>query len=147
MNRLIVLLAALSITSITWAQTTPTEATTSTEATPTEAVIAEQTAIDITPEQAKDNVGKFVKVCGQIVDTAYLDSFSTRPTFLNFSLAHPDSPLTVVIQGEHRDKFTKDPEIFYQNKTICVTGTISLHNGKPQVIVTDESMIKLKSAE
>jgi micrococcal nuclease len=101
-------------------------------------------AADTIPSaEAKDHIGQTGTVCGKVADTRYLES-GRRPTFLNFDDRYPDHTFTAVIFGENRAKFGT-PEKDYLDKDICVAGKIEEYNGKPQIVVSDASQIKLSS--
>ena len=58
--------------------------------------------------------------------------------------AYPDNPFTFVIFAENRKKFNYKPEEFLVDKQVCVTGEIKEFRGKPQIIVTDSTQVKIK---
>jgi hypothetical protein len=92
--------------------------------------------------QAKDHINETGTVCGKVADARYLESGS-RPTFLNFDKKFPDHTFTAFIAGENREKFGT-PEKDYLEKDVCVTGKIVLFNGKPEIVLTEPSQIKLQ---
>ena len=65
-------------------------------------------------------------------------------TFLNVGGAFPNSPLTIVIYGDSLENFNFKPANYYKGKDICVTGKIKIYKGKPEIIVTKASEIKVK---
>jgi hypothetical protein len=48
-----------------------------------------------------------------------------------------------VIKGEDRSKFKGQPEVDYKDKNICVTGVLVDFKGKPEIVVSDPSQIKI----
>lgn len=96
----------------------------------------------ITPTEAMDNVGLYVKVCEKVVDGVFLENSATKVTLLNIGGAYPDQKLTVVISLDNRKNFETKPEEFYVGKFICFTGRVESRNGKPQIeIFTPPSII------
>jgi DNA/RNA endonuclease YhcR with UshA esterase domain len=101
-------------------------------------------ADSVSSADAKNNVGKNATVCGKVVGTRYLENSQRRPTFLNFDMPYPDHTFTAIIFGDSRAKFGK-PEETYLQKNVCVTGEITLYNGKPQVELKEPSQIRFGS--
>jgi len=97
----------------------------------------------ITAAEAASHIGETITVCDKVYGTKYLESSATQPTFLNLGAAYPNSPFTVVIYGNDRTNFKEKPELYYDNKKVCVTGLIKEYNGKPEMIINSESAIKL----
>lgn len=92
----------------------------------------------ITPEQAKDNIGKHITVCGIVkgVHTA------KQTTFLNFGAAYPNQSFTAVIFSKSQQNFPNVND--YQNKEVCVTGTIKIYKGKPEIILERKDQLMVK---
>lgn len=100
-------------------------------------------AQSITPTQAKDYVNQQVEVCGP-VDGYYLDARSAKePTFLDMGAPYPHQPLVVVIWGDDRSHFSY-PLASLKGKSICVSGTVTLYRGAPEIIVHDEKQIRIQ---
>ena len=95
----------------------------------------------LTGTEAKAHIGEEATVCGFVASTRYLDTSDNRATFLNFDKPNPNQTFTVVIFGDHRDKFDR-PEVRYKDKQICVTGRIAEFRGTPQIIATELRQIK-----
>ena len=89
---------------------------------------------------AKKFIGKEKTVCGLVVSTRYLESGSSRPTFLNFDKPNPNQTFTVVIFGDDRKKFG-EPDVTYKNMRICATGKIEEYRGSPQIVARDPKQI------
>ena len=100
----------------------------------------------ISAEEAKDHAQETNTVCGLVAGTRYLETAKTKPTFLNFTKPFPEQNFTVVIQNDARGKFKGPPEEVFKNKTICVTGLITISRDRPQIVVTDPSQIELQDA-
>jgi hypothetical protein len=68
----------------------------------------------------------------------------SQMTLLNLGGVYPNQKLTIMIKGRDRAKFPVAPEVAFQDKNICVTGTVINYKGKPEVIVTDPGQIKVE---
>jgi hypothetical protein len=99
----------------------------------------------ITAEQAQEHIGEMNTVCGLIAGTRYLDSWESRPTFLNFERPYPNQPFAVRIPDSSRAAFSEPPEVLFNGKTVCVTGMIGEdREGKPEIVVEDPSQIVIQ---
>jgi hypothetical protein len=96
----------------------------------------------ISPGEAKDHVGENSTVCGEVASTHYAPRTRGNPTFMNLDRAYPNQIFTVLIWGSDRPKFGI-PEQTYRSKHICVTGTISVYRGVPEVIVREPLQIRI----
>jgi micrococcal nuclease len=85
--------------------------------------------------------GETLTVCDKIFGGKYFET-SSKITLLNMGAAYPKSPLTIVIKAEDRVNFKVAPEEFYNNKKVCVTGTITVYNNKPQIVISKPSDIE-----
>jgi hypothetical protein len=81
-------------------------------------------------------------VCYKVYGGKYLEG--SQITLLNLGGPFPDQKFTVVIKGNDRNKFKNPPEIFFDQKKICVSGVIEMYKGKPEIIVSDPSQIVVK---
>jgi DNA/RNA endonuclease YhcR with UshA esterase domain len=95
----------------------------------------------ISASEAKNHVGENATVCGQVASAHYAARSKGNPTFINLDKPYPNQIFTVVIWGSDRGKFG-DPESAYSGQHICVTGTISLYRGSPEVVVREPAQIK-----
>lgn len=95
----------------------------------------------IPAKDAAKHIGETVTICDKVFGTKLLDG--PNITFLDLGGAHPNQELTLVIKGEDRGKFTGKPEVDYKDKNICVTGVVVDFKGKPEIVVSDPSQIKL----
>jgi micrococcal nuclease len=73
--------------------------------------------------------------------TIVLTKCTPKVCFLNF---HPDwkTHFTAVIFKSDWSKFPENPDQFYLNKKVQVTGTIKAYKGKPEIILKYSSQIK-----
>ena len=91
--------------------------------------------------QTTAHIGENATVCGTVYGGHYARSSKGQPTFINLDGNYPNQKFTIVIWGSDRYKF-KSPERRYNNKKICVTGTIDSYNGVPQIVVHSKSQIR-----
>jgi DNA/RNA endonuclease YhcR with UshA esterase domain len=63
--------------------------------------------------------------------------------FINLGARFPDNPLTIVVFPGDKANF-KDGVAIYDNKTVCVTGTIKEYKGKPEIIITKPEDISIQ---
>lgn len=102
-----------------------------------------QPEVTISAGEAVDHIGTTAKVCGEVASADYLPNVSGQPTFLNLDEPYPNPVFTVVIFGEHRERFRTLPEQAYLNRSVCVIGTIREHDGLPQIIVSSPEQLEL----
>jgi hypothetical protein len=86
--------------------------------------------------EAQQHVGEQATVCGTVVSTRHAPKTKGQPTFLNFDVPYPHHIFTVVIWGSDRAAFGT-PETTLMGRRTCATGTIQLHGGKAEIIVSD----------
>lgn len=101
----------------------------------------------LTIEQAADHIGEEATVCGEVVQTVFVESDRRQPTYLNFGKPWPDQVFNVVIRGRHRPRFLQPPEQTYAEQEICVEGLIEEVDGRPQIAVTRPEQITLVEPE
>ena len=95
-------------------------------------------------DEAKSHEGETVTVVGKVVGTKYASDTNGKPTFLNIGLDYPDPDrFSVVIWDDSRKNFSKDPESYYLNKTVAVTGDLYLREGVVNMKIDDESDIEI----
>ena len=94
----------------------------------------------LAPAEAAKHVGEKATVCGIVAAAKYAAQTGGRPTFLDFEKPYPDSTFTALILGNDRPKFGS-PEKTAKGKQICVTGEITLYQGKPEIILTDPNQL------
>ena len=97
----------------------------------------------ISPNQAIDHIVEYKTVKGLVASAKYLSRVKGRPTFMNLDEAYPNQVFTVVIWGDTRDQFPEDPEYYFRNKIITVSGTIIKYKGIAEIIVSDLDQIHL----
>jgi len=99
---------------------------------------------EIKPEDAKDNVGKTVKICTKIQLAVYHENLDGRPTRLFTSADSAHSPVTFIIWGENRRNFDYQPEKDLKEREVCITGKIELLTGKPVIVIEKQSQVSVK---
>jgi hypothetical protein len=97
----------------------------------------------IAAAEAKNHVGENATVCGEVASTHYSERSRGNPTFINLDKPYPNQVFTIVIWGSDRVKFG-DPEEKYREKNVCVTGSITLYRGSPEVVAHEPSQIKAR---
>jgi hypothetical protein len=98
--------------------------------------------VTISPEDAINHIGENGTVCGVVASAHFAGRTKGQPTFLNLNRPYPSHIFTILIWGSDRSKFPGSPELYYNHKKICVTGTIKQYKGIPEIIVRDPSQIK-----
>ena len=96
-----------------------------------------QNTESVTPvklEDVKNAVGKNVSVQGKVYSSKDIGSM----VLVNLGAAYPNQLLTVALKGNAKVLGTQ-----LENKTIIVQGEVIDYKGKPEIIVTDSSQIKL----
>lgn len=99
---------------------------------------ASATVVNKGPEEKSESGS----ICDKVYSTKLLEG--SGMVFLNLGGEYPNQKMTIVIKGKDREKFKVSPEIAFKGKTICVTGTVTNYNGKPEVVVTDPEQIKVQ---
>ncbi len=79
-------------------------------------------------------------MCGKVASTHFASKSKGEPTFLNLDEPYPKEVFTVLIWGSDRAKFGT-PEAKYKDAQVCVTGKITSHREKPEIIATEPSQI------
>jgi DNA/RNA endonuclease YhcR with UshA esterase domain len=98
----------------------------------------------VSSSQAAQSVGKRVTICGPVADASYQARTSGGPTFLNFDRPYPNHTFVALIWGENRGKFNPPPDQqFGHGKNVCVTGSVVMYRGKPEIVVSDPSQISV----
>lgn len=111
------------------------------QATTASTATAAPTTIDI--KDAAKHVGEKVTVCDKITGGRYLD----QPDITLVAMGggeFPDSPLTLVILPADKAKFKTKMEEELKGKKVCVTGTITQYQDRPQIVLTDPAQIKVQ---
>lgn len=86
--------------------------------------------IDI--EDAAKHYDENVTICAKVYGSKVLDNM----TLMNLGASYPDQLLTVVLRGDARDAYKG-----LDRQVVCVTGKVVSYKDKPEIIVTDPTMI------
>lgn len=93
---------------------------------------------------AGDHVGQRAEVCGRVAEVVQVPDIGGEPTFINFGGEHPNQAFTALIWKRDRVKWDSAPQARYENRSICVTGTVQRHDGTPQIVVSAPTQIRLR---
>ena len=102
-----------------------------------------QAQAHLTAAEARNHVGETATVCGRVASAHFAEKVKGLPTFMNLDVPYPHQIFTIVIWGTDRPKFGT-PERTYRDKNVCATGTITGHLGKPQIIASKPSQIRIQ---
>jgi len=100
-------------------------------------------------EEAASYIGQHLAIEGVVVNGYYAADTTSRITFLDFHKPYDDY-FKCIIWGSDRDKFLNefppDPETYFLNKPVQVTGLIEEYprgSGVPEMVLKEPSQIKL----
>lgn len=108
-------------------------------------ISSSQTAIPLS--EVSKHVGDSVKVEGKVYGTRHFPDSKNTPALINIGTGFPNQLLTVVIYGDDRKNFKAQPEEYFKDKEVVVTGKVELYHGKPQIVVHDAGGIKERVVE
>jgi DNA/RNA endonuclease YhcR with UshA esterase domain len=95
----------------------------------------------ISASDAAKHLNEKVTICEKVFSTKLITP--SNMTFLDLGGFHPNQMLTIVIKGEDRSKFKDAPDEYFKGRNVCVTGTVIDYKGKPEIVVSDPSQIKV----
>lgn len=87
---------------------------------------------------ASNHYGQYGTVEGTIASA----KCTPKVCFLNFDKDYKTT-FSVVIFASDLSKFPSNPEQYYLNKTVQVTGAIKEYKGKPEIILKDLGQIRI----
>ena len=90
----------------------------------------------ITTSQAKDFVGEFKYVKGNVAEVS---TSKSGMTYINFDNKHPDNIFSAVIFKDNKDTF--DFAVLNKCTNIVIYGKIELYKDKPQIVLKDAAQI------
>lgn len=99
----------------------------------------------VTLEEVQNKVGQTVTVCGKIHGGVYLPNATNTPTLLNMGGSFPNHLLTLVIFGEDLKSFPAQPEVYFVNQRVCVTGVVVDYKGNPEIILKSPDQIQTEA--
>jgi hypothetical protein len=91
------------------------------------------TPVVIKAGEASAHIGELATVCGAVVSKKYASDTNGKPTFINLDRPFPDQTFTVVVWGNDLSQTGDLPD----NGDLCVTGTVILYRGTPEIVVHD----------
>ncbi len=100
---------------------------------------------NIMAKDAAKHIGENVTICDKIFGGKFLSGSDL--TLLDVGGAHPGELLSLVIKGDDRKKFTTAPEDKFKGKQVCITGKLVDYKGKPEIMITDTTQIKLDNSK
>jgi hypothetical protein len=121
----------------------PVAGTADTTASALPAAVAAPAAIPVTPSvvlppidlkttEASGHVGELARVCGTIATKRTADT-AGKPTFINLDRPYPNQTFTVLVWDKDVPAVGTLPE----TGSLCVTGTVVMYRGTPEVILYD----------
>jgi DNA/RNA endonuclease YhcR with UshA esterase domain len=99
----------------------------------------------ISPKDAAKHIGEEVTLTGKVFGSKFFDA--SKMTLLDIGGYNPHQDLTLMISGENRGKFKGKPEEDYKGKEVTVTGKLIDFKGKPEIVVSDPSQLKIVLAD
>lgn len=91
---------------------------------------------------AGNYLGQEKTVEGRIVDSYRYENISI---FLNFEKPYPNSCFTAVIWASDWENFPENPEYYYYDKRVRITGTIEVYKGRFEIILKNKEQIEIIS--
>ncbi len=91
--------------------------------------------------QAKYHIGKTITVCGTVVSSR--KTTKAKAIYLNFDRMHPHQDFYATLWEYNGPNFSYDPEAFLLNKTVCVTGKVTIFDDIPRISINNESEVVL----
>ena len=94
----------------------------------------------LAPSEAKDFVGKFVTVTGEVMQVRTTD----RVTHINLGKPYPYHDFTAVVFASRSNLFPALDKL--PGKVIEVNGRVEDYNGKPQIVLQARTQLKVAAA-
>ena len=89
--------------------------------------------------QAKYHIGQTATVCGTVVSSR--KTAKAKAIYLNFDRMHPHQDFYATIWEYNGPNFSYDPETYFVNKKICVTGKVTIYDDIPRISINNESEV------
>jgi DNA/RNA endonuclease YhcR with UshA esterase domain len=94
----------------------------------------------IAPAETKAHVGQPVTVEAAIIDVHV--AAKSGATFIDMGGEFPDNNFVAVIFADDAAKFPNASAL--EGKTVTITGTVQMYQGKPEIILKSASQLKAK---
>lgn len=91
------------------------------------------------------HIGDSVQFFGKVFSARFFDSSDNKPTVLDINQNYGDKLANIIIWGNERNNFNKEPEKLYIDRDVCISGVVQLNNNIPQIILHNKSQIKVTS--
>ncbi|MDB5124746.1 MAG: hypothetical protein JWP94_2875 [Mucilaginibacter sp.] len=91
--------------------------------------------------EVRKHIGETVTVTDKVFSTKLITP--SNITLFNLGGYYPNQLLTIMIPGADRNKFKGQPVVDYKGRTVAVTGKVIEYKGKPEIVITEPSQIKL----
>ena len=89
--------------------------------------------------QARFHVGNTATICGTVVSTRRTQK--ANAVYLNLDRNFPNQDFYATVWDSNGPNFSYDPEAALLNKTVCITGKVTLYDDIPRISVNNESEI------
>ena len=86
------------------------------------------------------HIGEIRRVYGKVSEAYY--AMETDEYFLYFGAFYPHHDFTVVIPGDIARRYSRNPEFYFQDEHIEVTGLITEYDDKPEIVVKERDQLK-----
>lgn len=96
----------------------------------------------ISINEIQNYIGKTITVCEMVKGTFKTNEH--KYSLLNLGDAYPDQKLTVFIKKKYLKNFSYEPVEYLNGKTICVSGTVFIFKGKPQIKIKRQIDIEVQ---
>lgn len=93
--------------------------------------------------EAGAHVGQLAKVCGAVISKHTAEDSNGKPTFVNLDRSYPDQTFTIVVWGVDAPTVGELPA----SGNLCVTGTVAMYRGNPQIVLHDANSWSKASAQ
>lgn len=90
---------------------------------------------------ADDYIGEVATIYGKIFDSYY--SYENDELYLYYGDYYPNHDFSVVIPGQEARKFSRNPEQYFNEQHVSVTGYVTRYSEKPEILVRQASQINL----
>lgn len=102
---------------------------------------AQTNLITISPEDAKNHIGKNVTVRGKVEQVYHSARYNTY--FLNMGGVYPNNSFTAVILSSDLPNFNGVDINQYSKKVVDVKGTIVVYKKKPEIVLRTPNQISI----